>query len=49
MRVQFADGAQRDFDEGLGWYRKRRDWSADGFDSYAIGPAKFIPLIGGLS
>lgn len=31
MRVQLANGAQRDFAEGLRWYRKRSDWAAEGF------------------
>ena len=31
MRVQLADGAKRDFNEGLHWYRKRSDQAADRF------------------
>ncbi len=31
MRVQLADGAKRDFADGLSWYRKRSDQAADHF------------------
>jgi toxin ParE1/3/4 len=31
MRIVFSQGAQRDFQEGLRWYRKRSDQAAEGF------------------
>lgn len=31
MRVQLADGAKRDFADGLRWYRKRSDRAANHF------------------
>lgn len=31
MRVRLADGAKRDFNEGLRWYRKRSDQAAARF------------------
>jgi plasmid stabilization system protein ParE len=31
MRVQLADGAKRDFADGLRWYRKRSDQAANHF------------------
>lgn len=31
MRIVFSQGAQRDFQEGLHWYKKRSDKAAEGF------------------
>lgn len=31
MRIVFSQGAQRDFREGLRWYRERSDQAAEGF------------------
>jgi toxin ParE1/3/4 len=31
MRTVYSQGAQRDFQEGLHWYRKRSDQAAEGF------------------
>jgi plasmid stabilization system protein ParE len=31
MRIVYSQGAQRDFQEGLQWYRKRSDKAAEGF------------------
>lgn len=52
MRVRLADGAKRDFNEGLRWYRKRSNQAADRFIEFTDStiarilkaPARYRPL-----